>query len=123
MDDFDVNNFDSYEYIIIGSPTYAGQSEAYTYLINNWEHLKNKKIFVFTVGLIDPNNVISQTFYHTIPEDIRKKIQYRKLPGKVDISRLNILEKLILNMMKVQNQDKLNLKDADPILRFVRIKI
>lgn len=123
MDDFDVKNFNDYEYIIIGSPTYAGQTEAYTYLINNWEYLKNKKIFVFTVGLIDHNSIISQRSYNTIPEDIREKIQYRKLPGKVDLNRLNILERLIFSMMRVQNQDELNLKDADPILKFVRIKI
>jgi menaquinone-dependent protoporphyrinogen IX oxidase len=123
FDKFDIKKVDQYEYIIIGSPTYAGQVEANTYLINNWEYLKNKKIFVFTVGMADPEEESSLAAYNAIPEDIRMKIEYKKLPGRIKFQRLNLLEKLILKMMKAKDEDKVDMSSTEPILKFVKLKI
>jgi len=121
INDFKIENLKEYEYVIIGCPTYIGQVDAYTYLVNHWEYFKNKKVFVFTVGLKDPNDRSSIESYNRIPPNIRKKIQYRKLPGRIDYQQLNLLEKLILKMVNVKAPDKIDPTATDPILSFVRL--
>lgn len=119
VEDFDPNDLNGYRYIIIGSPTYMGQIQARDFLIKNWDVLKDKKIFLFAVGIQNPNNDSSKISYEQIPEHIREGIEYTKIKGKLDFSKLNLLEKMIVKLVKTPEEKTLDTDSLKPVIDFV----
>lgn len=99
-------DLESHDLIIIGSRTYMGIIQAQKFLKKNWDILKNKKLYLFSVGLIPWEKEESRKSFEMIPEYIRNSlIGYRKLPGRINLDNHNFLEKLILKQFKVGNID------------------
>jgi flavodoxin len=69
--------------IVIASGTYVGWMPLAGYLKKNWEVLKKKKVVVVAVGAEPAGSEASKTSYEKIPSDIREKIQYFKISGKI----------------------------------------
>lgn len=109
VEEFDIQNLNSYKNVILGSSVYAGMTFYNSFLINNWSILKNKNVFVFAVGMLPEDHPNSKDAYKQIPVHIRKKIQYIKLPGRVVFSKLNLFEKFIIKM--IDNKEKLGVAD------------
>jgi menaquinone-dependent protoporphyrinogen IX oxidase len=120
IDTFNIKRVVHFDKIIIGSATYIGQIIALDFLIQNWEALSSKNIFVFTVGMIDPENEQSKATYETIPENIRKQIKYIKLPGRIQNNKLSFFQKLIVKVVKAPMIDKVDMKKVEPILEFAK---
>jgi menaquinone-dependent protoporphyrinogen IX oxidase len=119
IDDFDPKNLANYEKIIIGSRTYMGRIQIGKFLVGNWNILKDKSVYLFSVGLIHPEKKESKQSYEMIPEDIRNSLSgYIKLPGKVDSGKLNFLERSIAKKHKNQ-PEKVNKEVIRPIIDFL----
>lgn len=109
IEEFDINTLNSYENVILGSSVYGGTTFYNDFLIKNWDILKSKQVFVFAVGMLDKEHTNSKREYESIPEYIRSKIQYVKLPGRIVSSKLNLFEKFIIKM--IEGKEKLNVDD------------
>jgi len=120
VESFNINSLDKYDTIIIGSPTYMGQIQMKDFLEQNWEILKNKNIYLFNVGMFPWESPESKKSFEMIPEHIRDKIGFSKLPGKLDTSKLNLSEKLIVKLTKAKPKDKVNKDKITPIVNWVK---
>lgn len=124
-DIFDINTLSSYDNVIIGSSTYASSNLYRNFLTKNWETLKDKRVFVFAVGMLPSTHSSSISVYKQIPEKIRKKIKYIKLPGRIVLSKLNVFEKLITKTINSQENiiaDLVDLKKADSVIMYFNSK-
>lgn len=118
IDQFDLNQIDNYDTVIIGSCTYTGMIKARPYIEKNWDKLKSKKIFLFAVGLVF--NEDAKKSYEMFPEEIRNSIQYIKIPGRIVTSKLNFLEKMMVKAQKGGDVDKVEKKNIEPVVAFAR---
>jgi len=109
IETFDKDSLSSYENIILGSSVYAGQTFYNKFLIENWNILKGKNVFIFAVGMLTEEHQNSKDAYKNIPVYIRKKVRYIKLPGRVVFSKLNLFEKFIIRM--IEGKEKLSVAD------------
>lgn len=126
IEEFDMKTLNSYDNVILGSSVYAGNTFYKEFLVNNWEILKEKKVFVFAVGILDKEHANSKSEYESLPEDIRSKIQYVKLPGRIVFSKLNLFEKLIIKMINSKEQlsidDMVDLQKANSVIFYFNRK-
>jgi menaquinone-dependent protoporphyrinogen IX oxidase len=72
-----------YDLIIVCSPTYIGQIRLLGYLKKRWSVLQGKRVILIAVGMAPPESPDSRESYESIPEEIRNRIRYFKLPGKI----------------------------------------
>jgi menaquinone-dependent protoporphyrinogen IX oxidase len=72
-----------YDMVIVCSPTYIGQIRLLGYLKKRWSVLQGKTIILIAVGMARPESPDSRKSYESIPPEIRNRIRYFKLPGKI----------------------------------------
>ncbi len=72
-----------YDLIIICSPTYMGRIRLLGYLEKRWGILREKRVILVAVGLSPPQSAASQKSYEQIPQAIRSRIRYFKLPAGI----------------------------------------
>ena len=120
IDDFNMSLINSFDKVIIGSATYGGQIIALNFLTKNWERLKEKEVFLFTVGMMDPKSKSSMTSYETIPQNIRNNIKYIKVPGRLNEDRLSFIQKLMVKVIKAPLVDKVDFRKIEPVLNFIK---
>ncbi len=119
-------NLDNFENIIIGSLIYIGKIQAIKFLIENWDILKRKNTYIFTVGMAPNDSIDSTLIYETIPEYIREKVKYLKIRGIINKSKLNFIDKLILRMIQKSkpelnpDTEKLDRNNLKPILTYLK---
>jgi len=77
------NDIDKSQIIIVLSGTYAGQMPLINFIKNNWDIVKDKTIIAIAVGAIPAEDDKNKASYDLIPDDIKDKIQFFKLPGKL----------------------------------------
>lgn len=73
----------NYDQIIVMSGTYAGQMPMIKFLTQHWSTLQNKRIVAIAVGAAPADDEQSKKSYELIPEEIRRKIKYYKIPGRL----------------------------------------
>ena len=120
MDYFKAGNLGGYSVVLIGSPTYMGKILAADFLIKNWTLLEDKQVYLFTVGMIPWETQESNLSYQMIPQNIRDKIQFIKVPGRMDINRLNVFEKMITSLRKAESADLIDQKYIQPVIDYVK---
>lgn len=109
----DVKNFSGnlkdYSLIILGSCTYMGRIMIADFIKENKKILKSRKVYLFAVGLIPEDSEASKQSFELIPEEVRKNLLgYRKLPGRISITKLNFFERMILKMTKAKLEDQVD---------------
>ncbi len=72
-----------YQSVIITSGTYARSMPLVDFLKRKWEIVKDKNVVVVAVGIAPEDVDWSQRSYEGIPTNIREKIKYFKIPGKI----------------------------------------
>jgi hypothetical protein len=73
----------NYDLIIVCSPTYMGQIRLLGYLKKRWKVLHGTWVILIAVGMAPPESPDSRRSFEKIPEEIRSRIRYFKLPGKI----------------------------------------
>lgn len=76
-----------YDSVIITSGTYARRMPLVNFLKSKWEIIKDKNVVVVAVGIAPESVEYSQKSYEEIPANIREKIKYFKIPGRIGVIR------------------------------------
>ena len=71
------------EAFVVMSGTYAGKMPLVGFLKRRWPILQHKRVFIVAVGAIPPESPASEASYHSIPANIRERVWYIKIPGKL----------------------------------------
>lgn len=79
----DAEILDDYQQIVVMSGTYAAQMPLTKFLTSNWDFIKDKKVVVVAVGAAPADDEQSKKSFEMIPEQIRKKVSYFKIPGRL----------------------------------------
>jgi menaquinone-dependent protoporphyrinogen IX oxidase len=77
------DSFDKYKVVAVASGTYAGQMPLISFLKKYWYTLAKKKVVIIAVGTIPPQDRESTMSFELIPKEIREKVTYFKLPGRM----------------------------------------
>lgn len=117
---FNPQMFKNYDIIIYGGGLYAGGINGISLITKNLELLKNKKIIVFTCGLADPKNAtniknINNNIDKAFDVQVKSKIKFFHLRGGIDYSKLSIVHKSMMAMLKhvLLKKDKNSLTQED----------
>jgi menaquinone-dependent protoporphyrinogen IX oxidase len=73
----------NYDVIIIMSGTYAGRMPLVKFLKKNWTRIENKIVIIIAVGAASEEDAATKEAYSHVPAEIRKKVKYFKLPGRI----------------------------------------
>ncbi len=117
LKDFHKAKLDDFDPIVIFSSVYVGQIGAGGFLKKHWEQLKDKKIVLLSVGAMPADTTESQKSYELLPQSIREKLfHYEKLPGKLDLNKMNFLDRFIIKKMGGENLNLMDRKLLKPIV-------
>lgn len=94
-----------YDTIIFGGGLYAGGISGINLLTENYDLLSTKKVILFTCGLADPENKenvahIREALSKVLSPDMMSHFQIFHLRGGIDYSRLNLIHKVMMSMMR-----------------------
>lgn len=93
------NGLKEYDRYIICSQTEGANIMVREYMIENWNILNGKPIYLLVTGLFPEKHFESKVAYKQIPEEIREKISgYTKVPGQLDNESLKKSEKFVLHL-------------------------
>jgi len=103
-----VKDFDT---IIIGTSVYIGKLQISKWLWQNWNLIKDKKIFLFLVAGTPPDQTEKLNGYirEGIPKEIADKVAVSFLPGKLIMEELSRCDRFLLKM-----GSKMGTKDGAP---------
>jgi len=117
---FSPQDFAKYDLILYGGGLYAGGVSGINLLTRHQDILSEKKIILFTVGLADPNNPenishIRDGLKKVLSDELFSHTQFFHLRGGIDYSRLNLVHKAMMSMMRkmLLNKDTDSLSDED----------
>lgn len=120
VDDFKPSDALEYDKIVVGSRTYMGKITATDFLVDNWQYLSQKPVYLFSVGIISPDHPDSLAPFLLIPANIREKLSgYVKLPGKIDMSKINWLQRLIVKLIKPEKMNLMHKEAINPVVEFI----
>ncbi len=114
------DNLDNYDMVLLGSPTYMGKIQIVDFLVKNWDRLHGKKVYLFNIGMISWEEEGSRLSYEAIPQHIREKIGFLKLPGRIVVEKLKTLDKMVSRMMKAESRDMVKKENLAPVLEWVK---
>lgn len=109
-------DFLHYETIIYGGGLYAGGVSGIQFITKNWNKLSEKNVVLFTCGLADPEDPenishIRSSLSKLLSEEMLSCIRLFHLRGGIDYSRLSILHRSMMAMLRRM----LLKKDADTL--------
>lgn len=93
-----------YQTIVYGGGLYAGGVNGIALLTKNAESIKDKAIYLFTVGAADVTDTENTTAIRTgveqaLPISLRDVVRIYHLRGGMCYSKLNLLHRTMMNMM------------------------
>ena len=96
-----IDKLKDYFTIVFGSSLYAGRHKGAVTLVNCFEQIKDKKVALFTVGMLDTNseeNIISinKELDKIITPEIREKIKIFHVRGGIDSQNLSFKHKIMM---------------------------
>lgn len=106
-----LSDLQKYDTLLFGGGLYAGGINGISLLTKNYEDLKNKKIAVFTCGLADPNDEnnakgLNDIIKKNLTPEMLNNITVFHLRGGMDYSKLNLLHKSMMAIMRKVIQKK-----------------
>lgn len=104
-DIFDPEDFSNYDVIIYGGGLYAGKVNGIKLLTKNWPLIKDRHIILFTCGVADPEipenaAQIRQSLSKVLTPEMMEQIHLFHLQGAIDYSRLSLLHKSMMAMLR-----------------------
>ncbi len=94
-----------YDLIVYGGGLYAGGVSGLSFIKNNYNRIKDKRVLLFTCGLGDPavpenvNNIREGLDKFMTPE-MREKVEVFYLRGGMDYSKLSFVHKSLMSMVQ-----------------------
>lgn len=104
----DVENLGNYDAVVLGSAVYIGgwHKEAARFLMNNSAELAAKRVWLYSSGPLgegDPVDLLDGWHFPEKLKQVAESIQPEDIAvfhGKIDVNKLNFLEKFMLNNIK-----------------------
>jgi menaquinone-dependent protoporphyrinogen IX oxidase len=118
----DKTDLESYHIIILGGSVRVGKIVIAPFIMDHWSVMKGKNVILFTTSGTPPQHPKIKSIYEkSLPEEIRKDIKYFPLHGRVSMENLTLLDKKLMAIGKMMEQDetlKKNMgKDFDGVQR------
>ena len=93
-----------YQIIVYGGGLYAGGINGIALLTKNFELIKDKALYLFTVGaadVTDPENLknIRSSLEQKLPLAMREKLHIYHLRGGMCYSKMSLIHRTMMNMM------------------------
>ena len=105
-----LENLKNYDVIIYGGGLYAGGINGIKLIKNNLDELKDKKIVVFAVGATPGRkDEIKHIIDTNFTESECEKFKFLYLRGGFDFSKLGLIDKILMLMLKIKLKSKKNL--------------
>lgn len=99
VDEVKVSQLDA-EHVILGSAIYMGHLRIADWLLDYWQHIRNKQLALFTVSATDPEDEeLDRMIAKSLPPHFLKKMEVFKMPGRIDKSNLHWWERLVVNLV------------------------
>ncbi len=105
-----------YDTIIFGGGIYRGKINGIKFIIDNYEKIKDKELYIFTVGMEDINeerriNLIKNNFY----ELEKNNFKIYNLQGEFEYKSLNLVDKIMMKTLKkyIENKNKSDFTQED----------
>ncbi|HSW40737.1 MAG TPA: flavodoxin domain-containing protein, partial [Acidobacteriota bacterium] len=77
------------------------------FIKDNWSVLKEKKVVLFTTSGTPPHHAKIRIIYEkSFPEEIRKKIKYFPLPGRISLKDLTFFDQRLMAIGKMMERDE-----------------
>ncbi len=119
LSDIRVKDLKEYDTIIYGGPLYVGKIKGIKFIINNYEHLKNKKVKLFIVGMRNNDEVyINSILKNNIPEEILQSIDTFYFKGKMYYKELSIKDKILIASLRssISNKKYINITSNEKVI-------
>jgi len=122
IDNLNVADLQNYDRIVIGSRTYMNKIGVQDFMKKNWHLMEGKSVYLFSVGMVDPNSAESKQSYERLAPEVRDGLAgYTKLPGRIEIKGLNFFEKLIMKLKNDKGRtDRVDRAELKPVLEWLR---
>lgn len=105
-----------YDTIIFGGGIYRGKINGIKFIIDNYEKIKDKELYIFTVGMEDINeerriNLIKNNFH----ELEKNSFKIYNLQGEFEYKSLNLVDKIMMKTLKkyIENKNKSDFTQED----------
>ena len=91
-----------YDIIIFGGGLYASGISGISLITKNFKSISDKNIIVFTVGLAatEDKSIFAPIIDKNIPAEIRSSIRFFHFRGGIDYSKLHMVHKAMMAMLK-----------------------
>lgn len=90
-------DFSKYDVIIFGGYYHMGKINTAQIIKHNWDTLKSKKLVLFTTsGLPAEHPRIKKIYENCFPENIRERIKYFPLKGRLRFQKLTVFDKSLI---------------------------
>ena len=101
-----------YDIMIMGGYVRAGNIVIAPFIKDHWSVMKGKEVILFTTSGTPPQHPKIQSIYEkSLPEEIRKEIKYFPLHGRISGKDLTFLDKFLITIGKIMEQDETLKKD------------
>jgi menaquinone-dependent protoporphyrinogen IX oxidase len=105
-------NLKGYDTLVVGSYILAGGSKAVSWIKQNQGKLKGKKVICFSVsGALKGDPVLQDNWKKAMPEDIRVRVPYFPLNGKMVFAELKPFDRKLMQLA-IKMADKQNPEEA-----------
>lgn len=75
--------------VILGSAIYMGHLRIADWLLENWHHIKGKKLALYSVSATDPEDAkVKSMIQESLPREYIEGMKFFHLPGKIEIKNL-----------------------------------
>jgi menaquinone-dependent protoporphyrinogen IX oxidase len=102
---FDQSLLNEYAVVVFGSPVYMGRIKYTRFIKRNWETLTTKKVVIFSVTGITPDDPRQEKVFRTsLPVEMRKKITYCPLRGAFNYRKLSCIDKMLMSGPRIRFQ-------------------
>jgi menaquinone-dependent protoporphyrinogen IX oxidase len=96
-----------YDIIIIGGYVRTGNIAIAPFIKDHWGAMKEKEVILFTASGTPPQHPRIQNIYKKdLPEEIRDKIKYFPLHGRISRKDLTAFDKFLIPLGKIMEQDE-----------------
>ncbi len=105
-----------YETIIFGGGIYRGKINGIKFIIDNYDKIKGKELYIFTVGIEDINEEKrSDLIKNNLNKLENENFRVYNLKGGFEYRELNIVDKIIMKRLKkyIENKNKSDLTQED----------
>ncbi|MFO7638894.1 MAG: flavodoxin domain-containing protein [bacterium] len=112
--------FAGYDAVAFGCPYYAGQLKLAGFVKACAPRLAGKRVAFFAVGAAEPDSPDARKGYdNALPEEVRAGMRFFFLRGRIELARLNAIERTVMKLMKARDVDHTDRAAIAPLAGFL----